>query len=102
LKVKVFTANDEGDEQGSWIKSNPLPVTSLRIYYRDVLRNIRRIEAEVREKNSLFKSSRQFTLEFQEINGTIVLTSYSITGGQKMYLGDTVRYSVKGDITLPN
>ncbi|HYG17692.1 MAG TPA: hypothetical protein VD816_02140 [Ohtaekwangia sp.] len=102
LKVKVFTAKVDEDEGGSWIQSNPFPITSLRIYYRDVPKNIRRIEAAVQEENSLFTSARHFLLEFQEIHGTIVLTSYAITGGQKMYLGDTVRYSVKGSITLPN
>jgi hypothetical protein len=31
-----------------------------------------------------------------------VLTSYSVSGGQKMYLGDSVQYKVQGLITLPN
>lgn len=78
-----------------------LPVVFLKVYYLDNLSNIRKIEGFYREESSLFRSSRQLSMEFQNINNKIVLTSYSITGGQKMLLGDSVQFSVHGMVTLP-
>jgi hypothetical protein len=78
-----------------------LPVVFLNVYYLETLSNIRRIEGLYREESSLLKSSRQLSMEFQNINNKIVLTSYSITGGQKMLLGDSVQFSVNGMVTLP-
>jgi hypothetical protein len=78
-----------------------LPVVFLKVYYLDNLSNIRRIEGLYREESSLLKSSRELSIEFQNINNKIVLTSYSITGGQKMLLGDSVQFSVNGMVTLP-
>lgn len=78
-----------------------LPVVFLKVYYLDNLSNIRRIEGFYREESSLLKSSRQLSMEFENINNKIVLTSYSVTGGQKMLLGDSVQFSVNGTVTLP-
>ena len=52
------------------------------------------------EETSLYKSSRFLTLEFQNINNKNVLTSYSVKGGQKMIMGDSVIFSVKGKILI--
>lgn len=78
-----------------------LPVVFLKVYYLQNLSNIRKIEGFYREESTLLKSSRQLTMEFQNINNKIVLTSYSILGGQKMLLGDSVQFSVNGMVTLP-
>lgn len=77
------------------------PVVFLNVYYLNNLSNIRKIEGFYYEESTLMKSSRQLAMEFQNINNKIVLTSYSITGGQKMLLGDSVQFSVTGTITLP-
>jgi hypothetical protein len=73
----------------------------LKIFYLDVPSKIRRIEALYQEENSLLKGSRFLVMEFEEINNNLVLTSFSIEGGQKMFLGDSVKFSVKGTVTLP-
>lgn len=78
-----------------------LPVVFLKVYYLDTLTNIRKIEGLYREESSLLKSTRQLLMEFHNINNKIVLTSYSLTGGQKMLFGDSVQFSVTGTITLP-
>ena len=78
-----------------------LPVSFLKVYYLDNLSNIRKIEGLYREESSLLTSSRHLAMEFQNINNKIVLTSYSIQGGQKMLLGDSVTFSVHGMVTLP-
>jgi len=84
------------------IESNErLPVVFFKVYYLINLSNIRRIEGFYQEESSLLKSSRQLSMDFQNINNKIVLTSYSIVGGQKMLLGDSVQFSVNGMVTLP-
>lgn len=84
----------------SFTSTTSLPVVYLKIFYLDTPSKIKRIEALYREQNSLLKNSRLLILEFQELNNKPVLTSYTIEGGQKMFLGDSVQFSVKGTITL--
>lgn len=96
LSVKAFTAKKEAMEK------QKLPVRYLRVFYHESADNLRRIEAEFNDETSLYQNTRHLTMEFQEVHNKIVLTSYSIVGGQKMYLGDSVHYAVEGIITLPN
>lgn len=86
LTVKAFTSLE------------PLPVRSMRIFYDTDIAQPRKIEAIFSEENSLFESSKNLLLEFQHINNKNLLTSYSIEGGQKMILSDSVTFSVKGKI----
>lgn len=90
LSVKSFTTAEE------------LPVKYLKIYYRDTPDKVRLIEAQYDESNALFKSARSLTMEFLEVNNKTVLTSYSIIGGQKMFLGDSVQYDIAGALTIKN
>lgn len=88
LKVKTIATDKE------------LPVRSMKIYYYGKPENVKRIEAQFNEANSLYSSTRYLTMEFEDVYNKPVLSSYSINGGQKMFLGDTVVFSVKGNITL--
>lgn len=87
--------------------TEPRPVEYLKIYYLGDLKNLRKIEARYHEEDlllssaRLLSSTRELTMNFENINNKIVLTSYSITGGQKTMLGDSVQFSVNGMITLP-
>jgi hypothetical protein len=86
LTVKAFTSLE------------PLQVRSMRIYYDTDIQKPRKIEAIFDEENSLYESSKNLLLEFQQINNKNLLTYYSIDGGQKMILSDSVTFSVKGKI----
>lgn len=79
-----------------------LPVTYMKVYYQNTTDRVRKIEAEYHESNSLYRSARRLTLEFTEVGSTPVLTAYSVEGDQKMFLSDTVKYSIEGALTIPN
>jgi hypothetical protein len=85
----------------SFTGKETLPVVYLKIFYLETPAKLKRVEALYREENSLLKGSRLLILEFQEINNKTILTSYSIEGSQKMFLGDSVKFSIKGTITIP-
>lgn len=88
LKVKSFTTTED------------LPVRFLRIYYRKSLSDLRKIEAQYREANSLYSSTRLLTMEFENFRNRAILSSYRIDGGQKMFLDDSVRYTIAATIDL--
>jgi hypothetical protein len=89
LTVKAFTS-----------KESDLPVNYLRVFYEHSVNRPRKIEALYKEDNTLYKSSRIMIMEFDQINNKTVLTSYSITGGQKMTLGDSVMFAINGKIQI--
>lgn len=78
-----------------------LPVKSLRVYYHGVPKNIKRLEAYVQQTNSLFSSSKLLTLGFEDINSQTTLTYFSIKGGQKMFMDDSVQYHLEGSVVIP-
>jgi hypothetical protein len=86
LTVKAFTALE------------PLPVRSLRVFYDTDIGKPRKIEAIYDEENALYSSTRNLLLEFEQVNNKNLLTSYSIDGGQKMILSDSVTFTVRGKI----
>ncbi len=86
LRIKSFSATEE------------LPVRYLKVYYFKTMDRIRKIEAEYNARNSLYKSTRLLTLEFEEIGGKSRLTSYAVDGGQKMFLDDSVQYTIDAAI----
>jgi len=90
LIVKAFTTKED------------LPVSFLKCYYLETESKVRRIEAKYDESNTLYKSTRTLKMEFQPVDDTFVLTSYEIYGDQKMFLSDSVKYSIRGIIALPN
>jgi len=90
LSVKAFSTKEE------------LPIKYLRVYYHQDISKLRKLEAEFNELNSLYKSARMLTMEFQQMDNKVVLTSYEIAGGQKMFLGDSVQYNIKGILSISN
>jgi len=88
LNVKSFTTSED------------LPVKFLKVYYENSFDQLRKIEAEYDEANGLYSSKRFLTMEFQNIFGKTILTTYSIAGGQKMFLDDSVRYTIDASIAL--
>jgi hypothetical protein len=91
LIVKSFTTKQED-----------LPVKYFKIYYQHMPTRLRKLEAHFNELTSLYKSSRELTMNFQQFGDTVVLTSYSIVGGQKMVFDDSVQYRISGSLKVLN
>ncbi len=79
---------------------NKQTVQFLKLYYHNTLPNLRKIEARYHEENSLYNSARILTMQFSPINNKMILTSYTIKGGQKMFMGDSVQFSIEGKIRI--
>jgi hypothetical protein len=78
-----------------------VPVPLLRFYYYNQFRQLKKIEAQYRNVNSLYSTTRNLVMEFENRNGKAVLTRYSLNGTQHMILSDSLTFSVKCDVTLP-
>ncbi|MDD1444080.1 hypothetical protein MEO93_27805 [Dolichospermum sp. ST_sed3] len=85
LKIKRYVAEHA-----------PIPV--LRFYYQDEFSRLRKIDAEITEKNILYSTHRVLTMEFDEDEGKPLLIRYGMSGFQKMIMRDTVHFSVQGQI----
>lgn len=77
-----------------------IPVSALKIFYQDVHANVRKVEAVYQEENPLYKSSRTIHLELHDVQNQSVLSYYTVEGGQKMILKDSVEFLLQGIITL--
>ena len=97
LEIKSFIGKPEPGE-----KAVEMPVKYLKVFYQNTPDNIRKIEAQYDESNTLYTGSRFLKMEFQQVYNKTVLTSYSITGGQKMFMGDSVSYDISAFVTIPN
>lgn len=78
-----------------------LPLSHVRIYYQENPEKVRRIEGKFRSKetNRLYSSGRYLSMELIDINSQAMLTKYSVIGGQKMIMGDSMSYNIVGALT---
>ena len=88
LRVKAF------------LNTQDLPIKYFKLYYQETPYKIRKIETLYRDQNSLYKSFRTLTMEFHDVYNKTVLRSYSIKGGQKMILGDSIDFNVEGKVQI--
>jgi hypothetical protein len=99
-KIETYADNKSNLSVKSFTTTEDLPVKYLRLYYQQSMGQLRKIEAQYRETNSLYMSSRFLTMEFENIFNKTMLTSYSIAGGQKMFLDDSVQYTIGVNIAI--
>lgn len=94
LTVKAFISKEPLPNE------EPLAVVYLKVYYQGSINKPRKIEALYDEQTLLYKSARLLSMYFQQIEDETVLTSYSVKGGQKMVLGDSVAFYISGKILV--
>jgi hypothetical protein len=98
--VEEYADNKSNLSVKSFSTTEDLPVRFLKVYYQNSLSQLRKIEAQYNEANSLYSSRRFLTMEFENVYNKTILTSYSIKGGQKMFLDDSVQYNIDANIVL--
>lgn len=104
VNVGTYRITDEEVDPGSnltikeFVSTTDQPVRYLRIYYDRSIDRPRKIEALYREENALYRSTREMAMEFQQLDNTLVLTSYAILGSQKMVFEDSITFAVRGKV----
>ncbi len=101
-KIEQYADSRSNLRVRSFTTSEKLAVKFVKIYFQRIPQRIRKVEASYQESNALYHSVRLLSMEFEQLRDTAVLTSYSITGGQRMFLDDSVRYYIKGTVKLEN
>ena len=92
LRVLSYSLKNENEYK------EKIPVRNVKIYYLGSLDRIRRIEGLYNEENELYHGSHNFSIELQDVYNKNMITSYSITGDQKMILADSVAFSIQGRV----
>lgn len=87
LTIRTFTTTSDEAE-----------IKYLRLYFLDDVTDLRRIEARWHENNPVYKSQRDFTLHFEDMNNSIIINGYEIKGIQKMMFQDEVSFSINAGI----
>ncbi len=75
-----------------------IPVRDLKFYYHDQFQHLKKIEATYQEQNTLYTTWRTLQMDFEEVNGKSVLSSYGIRGIQKMILSDSIKFSIHSKV----
>jgi hypothetical protein len=88
FSVKPGRANDD------------TPVRMLKIYYLKRPSNIRKLEALYFETNAMYNSTKNLSMEFEDFQGRPLLSGYGVSGGQKMFLGDSVSFSITASVVM--
>lgn len=76
-----------------------LPLKSLKLF-KTQKHELKKIEAEFAEQNSLLDNQKKIILFFSEVNNKNRLTSYSVKGYQHMVLSDTLQFELKANIII--
>jgi hypothetical protein len=74
------------------------PVPMIRFFYLNDPADVRRIESRYSERNALYISTRDLVMEFEEEDHTLVLRHFRVNGFQKIVMGDSVYFSVEGEV----
>lgn len=77
------------------------PVPEVKFFYQDGFKKLKRIESIFAEGNVLYSTSRKLTLEFEEQQGTLMISKYKVQGFQKMILSDSVKFLIEGRLMHP-
>lgn len=101
----VYEINERKDDHSNLTireykapESKDVEVEYFRVYYLNDILQLKKIEALYTEDNPIYKSRRNFKLEFTDTKEGARLNSFSVEGSQKMILKDSVKFKVIGQI----
>ena len=73
-------------------------VQSMRVYYLDHNKAMKKVLIIIEDKNELFESERNLLMIFDDRGGNAVLSTYQVQGKQRFKLNDSVTYQVNGTL----
>jgi hypothetical protein len=88
LRVRTYRAKQGAEAE----------IPYLRVFYRDSLTNVYRIETMFQEDNVLYSTSRKMWMTFAPQQGKPRVTAFETRGKQKMMLRDSVTYFARGEL----
>ncbi len=83
----------------SYVAKIKSPVQAVKFYYRNDLKELKRIESSFEEENLMMTITRKLILEFDEHHGQSVIVRYQVVGSQKMVLSNKVSFSIEGKVS---
>jgi len=84
----------------AYLATKNVQLKSLK-FFKTEHQELKKIEAEFSEQNSLLDNQKKIILFFSEVNNKNRLTSYSVKGYQHMVLSDTLLFELKANIIVP-
>ena len=98
-----YQSKDQEDDHSnllvrSFVTKMKSPVPEIKFFYQDGNMKLKRIESVFNESNVLYSTSRKLTLEFEEQQGSAMISKYKVQGLQKMILSDSVAFSIEGKL----
>lgn len=98
-----YQSKDQEDDHSnllvrSFVTKMKSPVPEIKFFYQDGNMKLKRIESVFNESNVLYSTSRKLTLEFEEQQGSAMISKYKVQGFQKMILSDSVAFSIEGKL----
>jgi hypothetical protein len=104
FKGQYVSSKQEDDHSNLLVRSYQTkmksPVPEIKFYYQDGSK-LKRIESVYNESNVLYSTSRKLSLEFDEQQGTSMISKYRVEGFQKMILSDSVKFFIEGKLRYP-
>ncbi len=77
------------------------PVPFVKLFLKENINELKRIETQVNETNIMIDSHRALTIEFDDCRGKPRLVHYRITSRQKMIFSHAVNLSIEGWLKYP-
>ena len=79
----------------SWTAKEPLPITSLKVFFLKQPYQIKRMEAVIEQSNFVFSSSKELSLDFHVLGTRPTPGGYKISGQQKFFWEAPQYYSLE-------
>jgi hypothetical protein len=75
-----------------------LTVEELELIFVD--NRLRSMKGRIKEENSMYEAKRLLRMDFDDHDGSALIRSYSLKGGQEIFLGDSVHYDIVATISV--
>lgn len=83
-----------------WEVKQDLPLKKLKIYYLKDLSQIKRLEATIEQRNFVFSSTKQLSIDFGVLGADRMVDDYEVSGHQKLIWGEPQDFSIKGHVRI--